>query len=61
MTELRFTWAELKLIAEWLGLADEDPEPTAAMILAMLDTRVTIAAEFDHVRLFGLDDDDGPD
>jgi len=57
MAELLFTWGELKRIAEWLGLADEDPAPTAAMIVLALDVRVTVAEELDHIALFGLDDD----
>jgi hypothetical protein len=55
--DLRLTWGQLKLIAEGLGLTDDDPEHAAAMILAAIDARQIVAAEYERIVL-GLDDGD---
>jgi hypothetical protein len=54
---LRFTWGQVKLIAQALGLADDDPQPDAGMILVLLDARQTVQAEHERQAL-GLGDDD---
>ena len=37
MGEVRLTWGQLKQIAEAMGLADDDPEPNAGMIIAWVE------------------------
>jgi hypothetical protein len=50
MSEVRFTWGQLKLIAEGLGLADEDPEPSPPMLIAMFEARRIIDTEYDRLK-----------
>jgi hypothetical protein len=58
MPDLRFTWGQLRLIGAMLGLADDDPPPTAAMIIAGMEAGRIVATEYEHVMLFGFDGDD---
>lgn len=41
----RFTWGQLKQIADALGLRDEDPEPDADMIITLLEASKIVKEE----------------
>lgn len=56
VAELRVTWGQLGRIAEAMGLRDDDPEPTAAMICGWLEAAQVVN---EAARRLDGDGDDG--